>query len=106
MGLDIRFTQRKKNFCPHCGEYVNYTDLEQAESSGRVWYDLLKSIGYYVPEAEHDEWYGKDMELTKEAAREAYKFVNLNDAYNSREIANLIAVAMYDEDVVVVNADW
>ena len=106
MGLDIRFTQRKKNFCPHCGKYVDSRDVEELNSGGRVWYEFLESIGYYVPKAEHDEWYGKDMVLTKEQALEAYKFAHIHDSYNGNEIIRLIAVALLEDDDIVVNADW
>lgn len=106
MGLDIRFTQRKKNLCPHCGKFVNYTDVEEVESGGRVWYELLEIIGYYDPKSEHDDWYGKDMVLTEEQAKKVYKFIHIQDAYNCNEIIRLIAVALVEEDDIVINADW
>lgn len=106
MGLDIRITERKKNRCPHCGQIANYTDIEQAESSGRVWYEFLTSIGYYVPNAENNEWYAKDMVLTKEQILELYKFAYIHMVYNFSEILRLIALANIEEYDIVVNADW
>ena len=106
MGLDIRFTQRHKIICPHCGTIVDHKDFEEVDSSGRVWYQFLESIGYYVPGAEHDEWYGKDMVLTDEQAKKLYQFVSMNDTYNDGEIKRIIAVTLLEEDAIVVNADW
>ena len=44
MGLDIRFTQRKKNVCPHCGKVAGYSDVNSAPSGGRAWYPFLESM--------------------------------------------------------------
>lgn len=106
MGLDIRFAQRHKIVCPHCGKEVGYRDLEEVGSGGRAWYEFLKTIGYYVPKAEHDEWYGKDMVLTEDQARELYEFVSEHEAYNGDEVKRVIAVALFEKDDIVVNADW
>lgn len=110
MGLDIRFTQQKKNVCPHCGkEIAEQTIIDSADSGGRVWYPFLESIGYYIPyeqRTEENDWYGKDMVLTKEQAENAYRFVKENEAYNRQMIAMLIAAALMENDDVVVNADW
>ena len=109
MGLDIRFIQRTNNICPHCGEIVGQTDVGVADSSGRRWYPFLESIGYYVPyeqRTEENDWYGKDMVLTKEQTEYAYQFAKDNEVYNWREIRALIAVTLLQDDAVVVNADW
>lgn len=109
MGLDIRFTQRKKMVCPKCGEIVGYKDVASADGSGRGWYPLLKSFGYYVPyeeRTEENDWYGKDMVLTSEQADEAYRFIKDHVLYDSDGVAMLIASAQYEKDEIVVNADW
>lgn len=109
MGLDVRFTQRRNNICPHCGEIIGQTDVDVIDSSGRVWYEFLESIGYYVPyeqRTEENDWYGKDMVLTKEQADQVYKFAKDKEMYNWREIRGLIAVALIENDEIVVNADW
>lgn len=110
MSLDITFTQRKKTFCPHCGKEIVGNCVEVvANSGGRAWYPFLESIGYYVPyeqRTEENDWYGKDMVLTKEQANHAYHFVKYEEVYNWREIRGLIAVALVEEDDIVVNADW
>lgn len=110
MGLDIRFTQQKKRVCPHCGkELAEPIVIDTEDSGGRAWYPFLESIGYYVPyeeRTEENDWYGKDMVLTKEQAEDAYKFVKKNDVYNRQMIAMLISAAVMENDDVVVNADW
>lgn len=110
MSLDIRFTQRKKDICPHCGkEIAQPYEVDSADSGGRVWYPFLESLGYYVPyeeRTEENDWYGKDMVLTKEQAEYAYQFTKENDVYNGRMITMLIACAILEKDDIVVNADW
>lgn len=109
MGLDIRFTQRKKMICHKCGEIVGHTDVNAVCGGGRGWYPLLESFGYYVPYEERtdgNDWYGKDMTLTADQADEAYRFVKKHDLYDSDSVAMLIASARYENDDIVVNADW
>lgn len=110
MGLDITFTQRKKLVCPKCGEIVGHTDVKEVDAGGRGWYQLLESLGYYVPydqRTEENDWYGKDMMLTAEQADEAFKFVRNNpELYDADGVALLIASARYENDDIVVNADW
>lgn len=109
MSLDITFTQRKNIVCPKCGEIVTTIDVNSESSGGRVWYPFLESIGYYVPyeeRTEENDWYGKDMVLTKEQAEQAYQFAKDNEMYRWREIRGLISVALIEKDDIVVNADW
>ena len=103
MGLDIRVAVRKPVICPKCGEVVAHTDVDDECSSGRVWYEILDKIGY-----KNDDWYAKDMELTKEQTREVYDFVtqHINDIYQAKIIRSMMSTAMIDGDVVVINADW
>jgi RNA polymerase subunit RPABC4/transcription elongation factor Spt4 len=109
MSLDIRFTHRKKNYCPHCGKEIGHTDVVSESSYGRVWYPFLDAIGYYVPyeqRTEENDWYGKDMVLTEEQAKIAHRFVKLHNVYNKYTIDGLIAMTLLDKDDLVVNADW
>ena len=110
MSLDISFSQVHKRLCPHCGkELEEVRVIDSADSGGRAWYPFLESIGYYVPyeqRTEENDWYGKDMVLTKEQAKQAHQFVKKTQVYNWRMIAMLISAAVYEEDDVVVNADW
>lgn len=110
MGLDVRFKQLKDVTCPHCGQLVRQETVEEVYSGGRVWYDFLELIGYYVPYNErtpdNDYWYGKDMALTPEEARAAYDFAKDNEVYEWDAVCGLIADAFMENHHVVVNADW
>lgn len=109
MSLDIRFTQRKNIVCPKCGEIVTTIDVNRESSGGRVWYPFLEAIGYYVPyeqRTEENDWYGKDMVLTKEQAEYAYRFVREAEVYDRKMVSMLIAEALFDNNDIVVNADW
>lgn len=109
MGLDVRFYRKKKVVCPHCGKPLEPELDDGYSSGGRVWYPFLESIGYYVPydqRTEENDWYGKDMELTVEEAKDAYRFVQEHDVYDGNGIAGMIAMALLEGDSVVVNADW
>lgn len=109
MGLDIRFTRRKKVICPRCGEIVGHTDEECIGGGGRGWYPLLESLGYYVPyeqRTEENDWYGKDMVLTNKQVEEVYRFVQQHDLYGTDGLPKLLAMVRYENDDVVVNADW
>lgn len=110
MSLDIEFTQQKKRICPHCGkDLADPVVIDSAYSGGRVWYPFLESIGYYVPlleRTEDNDWYGKDMVLTKEQTEAAYRFVKQHEFYNKSMIAMLISSAIAEDDDVAVNANW
>lgn len=110
MSLDIRFIQRKKRNCPHCGKEIAAPyEIDTVDSGGRVWYPFLESIGYYVPyeeRTEENDWYGKDMVLTIDQAKQAYQFVKEHDVYAGKTIAMIISCALMEEDDIVVNADW
>ena len=109
MGLDVRLTKRRKITCPDCGKIIDYKELECIGSDGRAWYDVLEAIGYYAPHeqrTEENDWYGKDMVLTKEQSIKMRNFVGCYNVYDANAIANLIAGALIDGDEVVINADW
>ena len=110
MGLDITFTERENVICPHCGEVVATRDVVTEHSGGRIWYDILEDIGYYVPHdkrTEENDWYGKDMVLTTEQAERLYWYAmehrDICEAYN---VTGLVARAMLNKNAVVINADW
>lgn len=109
MGLDITFTRRQNIVCPKCGEVVGHTDVDCVDTGGRSWYPLLESLGYYVPyeqRTEENDWYGKDMVLTEEQADEVYQFAKKHDLYCSVGVRALISAALYENDRIVVNANW
>ena len=110
MSLDIDFYENQPVICPHCGQVVKVETIASECSSGRGWYPILESLGYYVPydqRTEENDWYGKDMTLTKEQAEEVYWYImNHPDIYYGYTISGLIARALLNHNTVVINADW
>ena len=109
MSLDITIKERKEFRCPDCGRLVTTKDIDEEYSSGRVWYDFLQGVGYYVEgdnPPEENDWYGEDMELTEEQAKQLAQFVSDNHPYNARDIECLVARALLHGNKVVINADW
>ena len=109
MSLDITIKERKEFRCPDCGRLVTTQDIDAEWSSGRVWYDFLEPIGYYVPyekRAEENDWYGEDMALTEEQAKQLADFVSDNQPYNAQYVECLVARALMRGNKVVINADW
>jgi hypothetical protein len=110
MSLDIMFKRCEKIVCPHCNEIVSMKDVDCEDSGGRGWYPILEQLGYYVPydkRTEENDWYGKDMVLTKEQVTQVADFIRKHlDLYNAYEILGLICVAIVSKETVVINADW
>ena len=108
MSLDITIKERKEFRCPDCGRLVTTQDIGAECSSGRVWYDFLQGVGYYVEcdnQTEENDWYGEDMALTEEQAKQLADFVSDNQPYNARDVECLIARALLHGNKVVINAD-
>ena len=109
MSLDITIKERKELRCPDCGRLVTTQDIDAERSSGRVWYDFLRGVGYYTEgdnPTEENDWYGEDMVLTEEQAKQLVDFVSDNQPYNARDIERLVARALMRGNKVVINADW
>ena len=109
MSLDITIKERKEFRCPDCGRLVTTQDIDAECSGGRVWYDFLKSVGYYVEDynlTEENDWYGEDMVLTEEQAKQLANFVSDNQPDNARDVECLAARALLRGNKVVINADW
>ena len=110
MSLDITIKERKEFHCPDCGRLVTTKDIGATEySGGRVWYNFLKPIGYYVPyekRTKENDWYGKDMVLTEEQAKQLAQFVSDYQPTNYDDIEVLVARALLHGNKVVINADW
>ena len=84
-------------------------DIAEECSSGRVWYDFLQGVGYYVEgdnPTEENDWYGEDMVLTEEQAKQLSDFVSDYCPYNCGTIVNLVARSLMRGNKVVINADW
>lgn len=109
MGLDITIKERKEFRCQHCGRLVTTQDIYAEDSCGRIWYDFLESVGYYVPyekRTEENDWYGEDMVLTEAQAKQIADFVSDNHPYNARDVECLVERALLHGNKVVINADW
>lgn len=109
MSLDITIKERKGFRCPDCGRLVTTQDIDAECSGGRVWYNFLEQIEYYVPcgkRTEENDWYGEDMVLTEEQAKQLADFVSDYCPYNCGATVNLVARALLHGNKVVINADW
>ena len=109
MGLDITIKERKEFRCPDCGRLVTTQDIDAECSSGRVWYDFLQGVGYYVEDdnqTEENAWYGEDMVLTGEQAKQLADFISDNQPYNAKSIYGLVARALMRGNKVAINSDW
>ena len=109
MSLDIIIKELKEFRCPDCGQLVTTQNIDAECSSGRVWYDFLESVGYYVPyekRTEENDWYGEDMVLTEAQAKQLTNFVSDNKPYNARDVKCLVARALLHGNKVGINADW
>lgn len=109
MGLDITVMERKDVRCPHCGEVITTVDVASVDSGGRLWYDFLERLGYYVPyekRTEENDWYGKDMVLTCKQAVQLINYAVENEVYNCADIQRVVEKAIMNENMVVINANW
>ena len=109
MSLDITIKERKEFRCHDCEWLVMSQDIDVECSGGRVWYDFLERIGYYVPyenRTEGNDWYGEDMVLTEKQAKQLANFVSDNKPYNARDVECLVERALLHGNKVVINADW
>ena len=109
MSLDITIKERKEFRCPDCGRLVTTQDIYAEDSGGRVWYDFLQSVGYYVEDDnwnEGNDWYGEDMVLTEEQAKQLAQFVSDYQPTDYDDIEVLVARALLHGNKVVINADW
>ena len=106
MSLDITIKERKEFRCPDCGKLVTTQDIDVESSSGRLWYEFLESVGYYSEDDEQENWYGEDMVLTEEQAKQLADFVSDNKPYNALDVECLVARALMHGNKVAINADW
>ena len=109
MSLDITVKERKEFRCPDCGRLVTTQDIDAECSGRRGWYDLLQRDRYYVEgdnPTEENDWYGNDMVLTEEQAKQLAQFVSDYQPTYYDDIEVLVARALLHGNKVVINADW
>lgn len=95
--------------CPHCGEVINTVDIASTDSGGRLWYDFLERLGYYVPyekRTKENDWYGKDMVLDNEQAKQLVDYAVKKEVYNWDGVESVVTEALAHGNRVVINADW
>ena len=109
MSLDITIKERKEFRCQDCGRLVTTQDIDAECSGGRVWYEFLEPIGYYVPyekRTKENDWYGEDMVLTEDQTKQLAQFVSDYQPTYYDDIEVLVARALLHGNKVVINADW
>ena len=109
MGLDITIKRTRPTRCPDCGKVVSSETLGYAWSGGADWYDYLESVGYYDPTEDYGyctTWYAEDMTLTADQAKGMADFSRNHKCVGYTEIEKLVALALFHNDSVVINADW
>ena len=109
MSLDITIREQQEFRCPDCGRLVTTQDIGAECSGGRVWYNFLEPIGYYVPyekRTKENDWYGLDMVLSEEQAKQLAQFVVDYQPSNYGSIEDMVARALMRGNKVVINADW
>ena len=109
MSLDITIREQQEIHCHDCGRLVTTQDIGAECSGGREWYDFLQGVGYYVEgdnPTEENDWYGKDMVLTEEQAKQLVDFVSDNQPYNALYVECLVARVLIRVNKVVINAYW
>ena len=109
MSLDITIRERQELHCPDCGRLVTTQDIGAEDSCGRVWYNFLEPIGYYVPyekRTKENDWYGLDMVLSEEQAHQLIRFVLDYQPIEYDKIELLVERALVRGNKVVINANW
>lgn len=109
MGLDITVMEYKDIRCPRCGEVVNTVEVYGTDSNGSLWYDFLEKLGYYVPyekRTKENDWYGKDMVLDNEQAKQLADYAVKKEVYNWDGVERIVTEALAHGNKVVINADW
>lgn len=109
MGLDITIKEVGPIYCPDCGRFVAVKEVDEVNSGGRVWYDFLEDLGYYVPHDqlnETNDWYGKDMLLDAEQVQYLLRFAANQEPAEYMNVERLVAHAIGQGNRIVINADW
>lgn len=105
MGLDVTIKEIQEFRCPDCGKLVTTKDVNEVNAGGPDWYNFLRSINYYTGNGDSN-WYGKDMTLTDEQARELAEYSVKKIYWPNNDIEKLVSVALLRGHKVTINADW
>lgn len=100
MGLDITISRVKEIKCPDCGKVITKQLTDSVDSCGRKWYEFLDLVGY------DNEWYGEDMELSKDQFKILTRVANENNLCCKEQIESLVTIAGLCGEKIVINAEW
>lgn len=113
MALEIRISRYKAIKCIHCGEVSDYRYITHYCDCDSEWIPFFKSVGYFKTDEDGNimklNMYGDDMYLTKDQTINLVKFLKKWYKYNSDvsiHIMQMAEDALFDEDVIAINAIW
>lgn len=70
---------------------------------------MHQKLGYYVPyekRTKENDWYGKDMVLDNEQAKQLVDYAVKKEVYNWDGVEWIVTEALAHGNKVVINADW
>lgn len=114
MALEIRISRYKPIKCIHCGEVSDYKYIVHYCDCDSEWIPFFESVGYFKTDDEDGNiiklnMYGDDMYLTKDQTINLIKFLKKWYKYKSDvsiHIMQMAEDALFDEDVIAINAIW
>lgn len=114
MALEIRISRYKAIKCRHCGEVSDYKYITHYCDCDSEWIPFFESVGYFKTDDEDGNiiklnTYGDDMYLTKDQTVNLVKFLKKWYKYNSDVSINIMQMAedaLFNEDVIAINAIW
>lgn len=66
----------------------------------------LLLLGSYEKRTEKNDWYGKDMVLDNEQAKQLVDYAVKKEVYNWDGVERVVTEALAHGNKVVINADW
>lgn len=102
MSLSVTVKRVKEMKCPHCGEVAGYETLDVYHTGSSEWENFLTEIGYYPLE----EWYAEDKLLTESEVRAMVKAMRSKDIDVYKGLMSFVALALYEGNKIVINANW
>ena len=113
MALEIRISRYKAIKCRHCGEVSDYKYITHYCDCDSEWIPFFESVGYFRTDDDGNimklNMYGDDMYLTKDQTINLIKFLKKWYKYDSNVSVNIMHMAedaLFDEDVIAINAIW
>lgn len=104
LGIDCDLTQYP---CPPYKAVV--VDRETVPSDIKLTAEVDIDHSYYVPyekRTKENDWYGKDMVLDNEQAKQLADYAVKKEVYNWDGVEWIVTEALAHGNKVVINADW